>query len=595
MTESLYSTADATATSLAHTSDLNYVTPFLPYLLTATDDGIVVINIKGEIFFVNYRAKALLGWRAECQLIQSYWSKLPQTQEAFSTFVLHYAHQSPAQYELTVDDSEGRERVISLQFAQQEMFFLVMVKDLTEQKQSAELLYDLSQFDCLTRLANRSTFQECLHKAVVRGQHWQRKLALLLIDLDRFKNINDTLGHSIGDELLQQVAIRLQQCVRRRDTVARLGGDEFAVILENIYDQNDAALVADKIISGLGQPFELQGRQLFVSASIGITVMDSLHADTETMIKQADIAMYRVKDQGKNHYQFYDSNMSALAEYRIHLETSLYRALHEQQLLLHYQPQVDVQTGDIIGLEALIRWQHPQEGIIGPNTFIPLLEETGLIMPVGEWALYSACAQRQQWYQQRNLPPYTSISVNLSVRQLLSGNIVHTVKKVLSVTGLAPQLLDLEITESMLMEDIKFAIQELGHLKKLGVSISMDDFGTGYSSLSYLKKLPIDTVKIDRSFIEDLPNDVDAASIVRAIIGLAHSLGLNVIAEGVENERALAFLKSLGCDYCQGYLFSPPLVADELLIKFNKLKHQAFIESSLSTFHHYHPTFLQHS
>ncbi|MBU2711798.1 sensor domain-containing protein [Zooshikella harenae] len=595
MTKSLYSTTDTTYTTLAKTYDLNYVKPFLPYLLTATDEGVLVIDVKGEILFSNHRAKKILGWRENCQLIQQYWRKLPQTEEAFSTFVLHHAHQSPSQFELTVADNEGGKRIISLQFAQQQTFFLVMLKDLTEQKQSAELLHDLSQYDCLTRLANRSSFQECLHKAVVRGQHWQRKLALLLIDLDRFKNINDTLGHSIGDELLQQVATRLKQCVRRGDAVARLGGDEFAIILENIYDQNDAALVADKIISGLAQPFELQGRQLFVSASIGITVMDSIHADTETMIKQADIAMYRVKDEGKNHYQFYDSNMSALAEYRIHLETSLYRALHEHQLLLHYQPQVDVQTGDIIGLEALIRWQHPHEGIIGPNTFIPLLEETGLILPVGEWALYSACAQRQQWYQQRNLPPYTSISVNLSVRQLLSGNIVNTVKKVLNATGLAPQLLDLEITESMLMGDIKFAIKELGHLKQLGVSISMDDFGTGYSSLSYLKKLPIDTVKIDRSFIEDLPNDVDAASIARAIVGLAHNLGLNVIAEGVENERALAFLKSLGCDYCQGYLFSPPMAADELLTKFSKIKHQAFIESSLSTLHQYHQPFLQHT
>jgi diguanylate cyclase (GGDEF)-like protein len=394
----------------------------------------------------------------------------------------------------------------------------------------------------------------------VQAHRDSKRLAVLFLDLDRFKQINDSLGHSVGDELLRAMGKRVHEAVREGDTLARLGGDEFTLLLPGIHNAAEAARIAEKLLDGVRQPFQLQGRELYVTTSIGISLYPEDGVDAESLIRSADIAMYRAKEQGRDRFQLYAPAMNAQAVERMGLEHGLRKALAQDQLVIHYQPIIEVATGRIHGTEALLRWRHPDLGLVPPDDFIELAEMTGLITPMGPWILEEACGRTRAW--QRGTRFYFSVAVNLSARQFLERDLVSQVKRALRTTGLEARFLELEITESVAMQSAETTLRTLKELKALGVRISIDDFGTGYSSLAYLKRFPIDTLKIDQSFVSDIGTDADDSAIASAVIAMAHGLGLRVVAEGVEREEQLDFLRRQRCDHYQGYLFSRPLAAD---------------------------------
>ena len=428
-------------------------------------------------------------------------------------------------------------------------------------KRAEERLAYVAQFDSLTGLPNRTLFRDRLSHAMTRAERVGSPLAVMLLDLDRFKEINDTLGHRAGDRLLQAVAERLTGVLREADTVARLGGDEFTVILEDAESVEAVARVAEKVVGALARPFPLDDQEYFLTVSAGITMYPSNPGDIETLIMNADVAMYDAKDKGKNNFQFYRAEMNAMKQERLSLEGQLRRAADRGELFVEYQPQIDLRTNRVIGAEALLRWRHPELGLIEPNRFIPIAEQTNLILQIGKWVLHHACAQNVAW--QRAGMPSIRVAVNVSARQFRAG-LLETVASVLEHTGLAPDCLELEITEGLLIEDPDAASAVLTELKALGVHVAIDDFGSGYSSLSYLKHFPLDSLKIDRGFVRDLSVDPNDASIARAIIALGHSLDLKVIAEGVETSQQLAFLRDHRCDVVQGFLFGAPVTADEM-------------------------------
>ncbi|MCZ6679061.1 MAG: EAL domain-containing protein [Candidatus Poribacteria bacterium] len=437
-----------------------------------------------------------------------------------------------------------------------------VVRYAIERKATEKHLAQLARYDSLTGLANRALFMDRLPPALARANRANQMVALMFLDLDRFKTVNDTLGHDVGDLLLQAVAERLKGCLRQMDTVARLGGDEFTLILEGLSHAEDAVTVAEKILQVMAPPFILKNHEVFVSPSIGITIYPHDGDNIEDLMKSADTAMYHAKEGGRNTYQFYTKDMNLHTVDRLTLESDLRRAVEREEFLLHYQPQFSLNTGEVTGVEALIRWHHPERGLVAPSQFIPLAEETGLIIPIGEWVLRAACVQNKAW-QAAGFPP-VRVAINLSARQFWDKRLFETVAEVLEDTGLNPRYLGLEITEGSAMQDVDYTISASQMLKEIGVQLSVDDFGTGYSSLSYLKRFPIDMLKIDRSFVMDIPADSDDVAITTAIIALAHSLGLKVIAEGVETEDQLQFLRSLQCDEAQGFLFSRPLPAEEV-------------------------------
>jgi diguanylate cyclase (GGDEF)-like protein/PAS domain S-box-containing protein len=440
-------------------------------------------------------------------------------------------------------------------------YFIRVMEDISERKRLEHALQHLADHDRLTNLPNRGLIHDRLQHAVDQAVRRHRIVGVMFIDLDRFKVVNDTLGHTMGDRLLQLVAARLLTCVRSEDTVGRLGGDEFAIILTELADVNDAALVAQKILGVLCAPLDLDGREAFVSASIGIATYPQDGASADTLIMNADAAMYRAKAQGRNNYQFYAATMNEQAAGRLQMENSLRRAVEREEFLLYFQPKANVRTGAITGVEALLRWKHASGRIVPPAEFIPLLEESGLIVPVGEWVLRAACAQIREWAAVgiADVP----IAVNLSPRQFQQQDIAEVVRRALADYDVPPHLIEIEITEGAAMHNPEAASTALDMLKALGVRIAIDDFGTGYSSLSYLKRFPIDCLKIDRSFINDVITDVEDASIAEAVITLAHALGLKVVAEGVENEAQARFLAARGCDEMQGYYFARPMPAEE--------------------------------
>jgi diguanylate cyclase (GGDEF)-like protein len=415
--------------------------------------------------------------------------------------------------------------------------------------------------DALTGLPNRVLLADRLAQATAQSERYSRGFAVLVVDLDRFKSINDSLGHIAGDDMLKEVARRLSQMLRKADTLARLGGDEFVLVLNEISGPRDAETVASKVLASMADPVELSGLDVQISASIGISVFPEDGTDAETLLQHADAAMYHAKKNGRNAFQFFAPVMNVFARERLELESGLRRALVQGEFELHYQPKVDVDSGRIDSAEALIRWHHPKRGLTAPSGFIPIAEETGLIVPIGEWVLYEACRQAREWQTDGMRP--LRIAVNLSATQFKQKNLVATVREALAAAGLDPGYLELELTESAVMQDPESSIQVLRQLSGLGVRISVDDFGTGYSSLSYLRRLPLDKLKIDRSFISGVAASRDDAEIVRAIVSLAHSLHLKVIAEGVETEDQLTFLRGLGCDQYQGFHCSPPVPADE--------------------------------
>ena len=434
--------------------------------------------------------------------------------------------------------------------------------DITERKRAEEHLVYLANYDALTGLPNRTLFRDRLIHAVAQAHRNNRLVALLFLDLDRFKMINDSLGHHAGDALLQAVAHRLQSNAREEDTVARLGGDEFTIILEGIRDSDDATTVARKILDVMGQPFYLDRQEVFVTTSIGITIYPLDAMDIDDLLKYADTAMYGAKEQGPNNYKFYTADMNAKAIEYLVMENSMRHALERNEFELHYQPQVDLHSRDITGVEALLRWNHPELGFLYPSHFMALAEETGLIISIGEWVLRAACAQGVEW-RVLGLPPMR-IAVNLSARQFRQNNLVNVVSSAIQESGFNAQFLELEITESFLLDNVDAAIATLQNLHNLGVQLSIDDFGTGYSSLSYLKKFPLNSLKIDQSFVKDLSTDPDDSAIAEAIVALAQSLRLRVMAEGVETKEQWYFLRTRGCDQAQGFLISEPLPASAI-------------------------------
>jgi len=442
--------------------------------------------------------------------------------------------------------------------------YIGVFTDISEKKASEERIHHLAHYDLLTDLPNRVLLQDRLQNALDRMHRVDRQLAVLFLDLDRFKNVNDSLGHPVGDRLLQAVAHRLNTVVREQDTVARLGGDEFLLILEDLDDPQHAGVVARKILESLSLPVRVEQHDIYIGASIGISVFPGDGHDADALIKNADTAMYRAKDMGRNNYQFYTPEMTRLSLERFELERGLRLALERDELLLHYQPQAALANARCIGVEALVRWQHPALGLIPPDRFIPLAEETGLIQALGRWVLHAACRQARSW---QDLGRPLRMAVNLSGHQIVHGDIVATVSEVLAETGLAPQWLELEITEGFVLSHAEAGVRTLERLKALGVSLAIDDFGTGYSSLSYLKRLPVDRLKIDRSFVQGVPGDRDDAAIITTIIAMARSLKLEVIAEGVEEEAQLTFLREQDCDEYQGYFLGRPLP----LAEFEKL------------------------
>lgn len=431
-----------------------------------------------------------------------------------------------------------------------------------ERKRAERNIQYLAHYDSLTGLGNRVLFRERLEYAVARAKRNQSQIAILFIDLDRFKHINDTLGHDMGDSLLVEVSKRLTGCVRKEDTIARLGGDEFVVVLEELNDMNAAALVANKIIDVLSAPCEIEQQQLYITPSIGITIYPNDNLDTNELLKNADTAMYLAKETGRNRYQFYTDDMNKESKNRLEIETKLRSALENDEFELHFQPKFDIKTEDMTGVEALIRWNHPELGMVPPLDFIPLAEETGLIIPIGEWVIKKSCEYLQQWKTQ-GFEPFR-VAVNLSPTQFNNNEIVDFILDTLIEYNIKPKEFEVEITEGLLMEDTETTINLLNKLKAWGLHISIDDFGTGYCSLGYLKKFPIDTLKIDRSFVKDIMTEPDDAAIAEAIIGLGHSLNLSVTAEGVEDEDQLKFLRQHGCHEGQGYFYSKPLDADSL-------------------------------
>jgi len=439
------------------------------------------------------------------------------------------------------------------------------VEDITDRRAAEERVQFLAYYDALTGLPNRVLLQDRLAKALASARRHDEKVAILFLDLDRFKIINDSLGHSVGDLLLQHVAERLKKWTRAQDTVARIGGDEFLLVLTAVKDVPDAAVCAERIMDAMTAEFVVQGRSFTVSCSIGLSIFPEHGADGETLIKNADAAMYCAKDSGRNNFQFFTEDMNAQVVERLTLEHSLRLALEKQELSLVYQPQMDIATGRITGLEALLRWKHPELGLVPPDKFIRIAENSGLILPIGEWVLRSACSQARKW-QDEGLPALP-VAVNVSAVQFRQEGFPQVIRRVLDETGLGPEFLELELTESLLLSNADVTFTVLRALNAMGLKLAIDDFGTGYSSLSYLKQFPVSKLKIDRSFLRDVAVNPDDAAITTAIISMAKSLNLKVIAEGVENEAQMSFLRALQCDEIQGYYFSKPLAVNEVADK----------------------------
>lgn len=445
---------------------------------------------------------------------------------------------------------------------------VILLEDITQRVATEEKLQDnerrlnhLAFHDSLTNLPNRLLFYNRLKQAMALARRRQKQVGLLFLDLDRFKNVNDSLGHQVGDQLLRKVANRVKSCLRESDTIARLGGDEFVIIVQDFDQAKELGTIAQKILCYLPRAIPVNDEILYPTASLGIAVFPDDGEDTEALMQSADVAMYRAKEQGRNNYQFYKPEMNARAYEMLQLEGNLRQALEKQQFILHYQPQVELNSGDIIGMEALLRWQHPTKGMVAPNDFIPLAEETGLIVPIGEWVLRTACNQLRDWHEMG----FSSLrmAVNISPRQFREPDFIPSLEKVLRKSEIDPSWLELEITENVLMEDAQQSAKMLGQLRSMGLSLAIDDFGTGFSSLNYLQQFPIDKLKIDRSFVNGIDDAAQGTSLAAAIVALAKNLQMEVIAEGIEMPAQHNFLQTHQCEYGQGFLFSAPLSAPE--------------------------------
>jgi len=545
-------------------------------LLNNVDEGIASISETGIVELFNPGAERMFGYSASELIGKNISMLMPEPyRSSHDGYLKKYlqtgqAHIIGAGREVTAMRRDGSvfpmELRVSEFFLEGRRQFIGVMRDITERKETEAKVIRLANYDMLTDLPNRRLVQEMIHQTIELAHRSHSQFAVMFLDLDKFKAINDTLGHDIGDQLLKMVGTRLTNALRGEDTVGRQGGDEFIVLLAKLNAPEDSALVARKMLNILAAPFFINGQELHTSASIGIAIYPQDGGDVDTLLKSSDTAMYYAKEQGRNSYQFFAAAMNAAAKERLLLESSLHQALSRNELLLHFQPIVSMEDGNIVAAEALVRWQHPKLGMISPARFIPVAEDTGLIVPLGEWVLRQACTQLMQWRKQGI--GLRRVVVNLSPRQFHQKNLVQNFSNVLRETGVDPHWLGLEITESMMMENPEVSIGILTELQALGIELSLDDFGTGYSSLGYLKRFPIDKLKIDQSFVRDITTDPDDRAMVAAIIVMAHQLNIRVVAEGVETEAQLDFLNEHGCDEYQGYFFSRPIPADELAAKF---------------------------
>ena len=556
----------------------------LQVVIDNADEGIITLDQAGLVESFNAAAEHIFGYAATEIIGRSAETFMPSEQtsavgESRPRYLLVGHCEAAGRHK------QGKEFPIEIAVSEALMKgvpqFVCIVRDIMERKLAQEKLHLMANYDTLTGLPNRNMFKDRLPQALHRASRNNTLVALMFLDLDRFKTINDTLGHGAGDLLLQHVATLLQTTLRKSDsilrngaendehalgeghTVSRLGGDEFTIILEGIANVDCVALVAQKIIAAFGQPVYLGGHEIYASTSIGIAIYPFDDTNQENLIKDADTAMYRSKELGRNTFQFYTKDLNTQVSNRLTLETDLRRAIEREEFLLHYQPKVDLASGETIGVEALLRWHPPEKGMVSPGDFIPFMEETGLIIPVGEWVIRTACAQNMAWQKNGNKP--LLMAVNLSARQFMQKNLAGSIVGILQETGMEARFLELELTESILMQHTDYNIATLAELVAMGIQISIDDFGTGFSSLSYLKRFAVHTLKIDRSFVNDLATGQDDAAIVSAIIALGNSLRLNVIAEGVETQEQLELLRNLGCHQVQGYLLGRPMPPDALV------------------------------
>ena len=553
------------------------------FLINNSPDFIYTLDKEGCFSYVNERVESLLGYTRD-ELLGRHYSEIVYDEDLFRAEHVFNERRTDArasrnvELRLKCNPGNSRPRAMNGRYRTVEITATGMyekpdnrfetrfkgtygvVKDISDRKQAEETVHYQTYHDLLTGLPNRAKFRDHLGRALAQAKRRDHALSVMILDLDNFKIINDSLGHGVGDELLIHMAGRLRQCLGGEDVLARLGGDEFAVLVPQIGSREEMTVMGHKLINALSAPLRIKGHDLFVSASIGITTAPEDGELADTLIRQTEIAMYQAKSQGRSRLQHWQPSMQGAFDGRIQMEADLRRALANEEFVLFYQPQIDAQSGKINGFEALLRWWHPTHGLLAPGAFIPLAEETGVIIPMGEWILRRAAAQQAEW-RSNGLPPIR-LAVNISSRQMETADFVGSVTRALEAHRLEPSAIELEITESMLMRDLEGSAAKLAQLVDTGVQIAVDDFGTGYSSLKYLSRFPIHTIKIDRAFVKDLDRDGNPA-IVNAIVGMGQGLGLNVIAEGVENTRQLDKLRQLKCNEMQGYLFGAPMSAAE--------------------------------
>ena len=542
--------------------------------LNSISDAVICTDINGNIDYLNHAAEKMTGWsrsEANGQAIEKVFNIISATTREPACNPVDAVLLSNKPSSIAADTMLIRRDGVEISIEDStspihnwdgELTGVVIVfHDVSFSKAMATKMAHLAQHDFLTNLPNRVLLNDRIAQAITLANRHHTQFALLFLDLDNFKHINDSLGHATGDKLLQSVTQRLKDCVRESDTVSRQGGDEFVILLAENKNSNDAAVSAQKILDELKAAHHVGKHQLHISTSIGISVYPADGLDAETLLKNSDTAMYFAKDKGRNNYQFFIAEMNTRAVERLIIQSNLGQAIEKQQLVLHYQPKVNIHTKEITGVEALLRWQHDEWGEVFPDIFVPVAEDSGLIIPIGRWVLRHACMQAKSW-QNKGLAAIT-MAVNISAQEFLQKDFVESVRAALIETRLQPQFLELEITESVLMKDTEAARKTLHQLKQLGVILAVDDFGTGYSSLSYLQRLPIDVLKIDQSFVQNIESAEDDGIIVSAIISMANSLNLRVIAEGIENANQLAFLKAHHCQEGQGYFFGHPLKAEQ--------------------------------
>ncbi len=550
------------------------------YLVDSSPDIIYTLNVEGKFTFVNDRAHQLLGYKPD-ELIGKHYSVLvheedlgraryvfnerrigsrasrnielrlryqnePDKNRDFDNTLMSISFNSVGMY--SVDQGDGKREFFGT---------YGVARDITESKRAEQLISYQAYHDILTDLPNRALFRDRLNLALIQSKRNKSELAVMFVDLDRFKLVNDTLGHIKGDELLQMVASRLRDRLREGDTLARLGGDEFTLLLPDLRDKQDAAMIADQIVQTLSQPFLLGTHEVHVSASVGIAVCPGDGETADDLIRHADIAMYKVKALGKNGHSFYDSSMQDASHQKILLEHSLRKALENGELEMYYQPQIDINTGQVIGAEGLIRWNHPERGVLNAGEFLPFAEENGLILPISDWMLDPLCRDLNQWNTVTEQP--LRLSLNLSPQYLDRGDFHKKLKGALAVHGIAASQIEVEITENLCIRNPQYAIEQLNKLCQLGISVAIDDFGTGYSSLAYLHRFPVHTIKIDQSFVREIQDEDGHYPVVLAIISIARGLGLHIIAEGVETESQARYLEQAGCTTLQGFLFHQAL------------------------------------